>query len=128
MSKITSEKTLLCCFCFLPESPGGHAISRQKHLKLPGVSYLLIELFYVGMPVVRTDGRTYAHVIPKFLGWIYYQVFSGMGLCARAWRSTIKSFLKMQTKEKVESLHLGLASYHPWTRHRVVVNQAKEKW
>ena len=32
--------------------------------------YLLIELFYIGLPVVRTDGqavgRTYGHVITKF--------------------------------------------------------------
>ena len=99
--------------------------------KTPQVAWSVIPVNWIilrWLPVVRTDGRTYAHVIPKFLGWIYYQVFLGMGLCARAWRSAIKSFLKMQTKEKVESLHLGLASYHPWTRHRVVENQAKEKW
>ena len=36
---------------------------RQKHLELSVVSYLLIELFYIGMPVVRTDGRAYGHVI-----------------------------------------------------------------
>ena len=34
------------------------AISRQKHLELPVISYLLIELFYIGMPVMQTDGRT----------------------------------------------------------------------
>ena len=28
--------------------------------------YLLIELFYIGMPVLRTDGRAYCHVITKF--------------------------------------------------------------
>ena len=27
---------------------------------------MLIELFYIGMPVVRTDGRAYGHVITKF--------------------------------------------------------------
>ena len=26
----------------------------------------MIELFYIGMPVVRTDGRAYGHVITKF--------------------------------------------------------------
>ena len=36
-----------------------------------GLPYLLIELFYIGMPVVRTDGRAggrseYGHVINKF--------------------------------------------------------------
>ena len=34
-----------------------------------GFPYLLIELFYIGMPVVRTDGRSvYGHVITKFSG------------------------------------------------------------
>ena len=36
-----------------------------------GLPYLLIELLYIGMPVVRTDGRSlarsvYGHVISKF--------------------------------------------------------------
>ena len=35
-----------------------HAISRQKHLELAVISHLLIELFYIGMPVMQTDGRT----------------------------------------------------------------------
>ena len=42
---------------FLFKSPGSNAISRQKHLELPVVSYLLIELFYIGMPLMRADGR-----------------------------------------------------------------------
>ena len=34
-----------------------------------GFPYLLIELFYIGMAVVRTDGRSvYGHVITKFPG------------------------------------------------------------
>ena len=33
------------------------------------VAYLFIELFYSGMPVVRTDGgRPYGHVITKISG------------------------------------------------------------
>ena len=36
-----------------------------------GLPYLLIELFYIGVPVVTTDGRSvaravYGHVITKF--------------------------------------------------------------
>ena len=36
-----------------------------------GLPYLLIELFYIGVPVVRMDGRSvarvvYGHVITKF--------------------------------------------------------------
>ena len=41
---------------FLSKSPGCPEISRQKHLQLPLVSYLLTELFYFGMHVVRTVG------------------------------------------------------------------------
>ena len=38
---------------------------------LSWLPYMLIELFHIGMPVVRTDGRTgalsvYGHVITKF--------------------------------------------------------------
>ena len=36
------------------QDAGGYALSRQNNFELP---YLLIELFYTGMPVVRTDGR-----------------------------------------------------------------------
>ena len=36
----------------------GHAISLAKKPRVAfGLPYLLIELFYIGMPVVRTDGR-----------------------------------------------------------------------
>ena len=52
-----SKKTRRCFFFFPPKSPAGHAISRQKHLELAVMSYLLYELLYIGMPVVRTDGR-----------------------------------------------------------------------
>ena len=51
-NKVEKDSTLL--LFFLSKSPGGHEISRQKHLELPVVSYLLTELFYIGMPVVRT--------------------------------------------------------------------------
>ena len=30
-----------------------------------GFSYLFIDLFYTGIPVVWTDGRAYGHVITK---------------------------------------------------------------
>ena len=67
---VEKESTLL--LFFLSKSPGGHAIFRQKHLELPVVSYLLIELFYIGMAVVRMDGwlvgREYGHVITKISG------------------------------------------------------------
>ena len=37
------------------QDAGGYAIPRRKNLELP---YLFIELFYIGMPLVRTDGRS----------------------------------------------------------------------
>ena len=50
---------------FFSKSLGGNTISCQKHPELSVVSYLLTELFYIGMPVVWTNGRTYGHVITK---------------------------------------------------------------
>ena len=52
------EKDMTLLF-FLTKSPDGHVISFQTE---PWVAfwlpYLLIELFYIGMPVVQTDGST----------------------------------------------------------------------
>ena len=65
------KKTTLLLF-FLSKSPGGQAISFQIQLWVAfGLPYPLIELFYIGMPLVRTDGRAgrrseYGHVITKF--------------------------------------------------------------
>ena len=42
---------------FLSKSPEGHVISFQTEPWVAfGLPYLLIELFYIGMPVVLTDG------------------------------------------------------------------------
>ena len=69
-NNVAKDTTLL--LFFLSKSPGGHTISFQI---IPwvafGLSYLVIELFYIGMPVVQTDGRAggrsvYGHVITKF--------------------------------------------------------------
>ena len=56
-----------------------------------GLSYLLIEIFYIGVPVVRTDGRSvgravYVHLITKFsrMGR-----FTQLWDSARAWSSAI---------------------------------------
>ena len=71
-SAITAKKNTTLLLSFLPESRGGHANSFQiKPWVAFGLPYLLIELFYIGMPVVRTDGRAggrsvYGHVITKF--------------------------------------------------------------
>ena len=62
------EKDTTLLLFFLSKSPGGHAISFQiKPWVAFGLPYLLIELFYIGMPVVQTDGRSvYDYVITKF--------------------------------------------------------------
>ena len=38
------------------QDAGGYAIFRENNLELL-LGYRLNELFYIGMPVVRTDGR-----------------------------------------------------------------------
>ena len=69
-NNVEKDTTLLLFFLF--KSPGGHAFSFQIKpwvaFRLP---YPLIELFLIGMPVVRTDGRAggrsvYGHVITIF--------------------------------------------------------------
>ena len=43
---------------FLSKSPGSHAISFQTEPWVAfGLPYLLIELFYIGMPVVQMDAQ-----------------------------------------------------------------------
>ena len=72
--KNNAEKDTTLLLFFLSKSPGGHVISFQiKPWVAFGLPYLLIELFYIGMPVVRTDGRSLARCtvtwLPNFLGW-----------------------------------------------------------
>ena len=52
---VEKDSTLLLFFS--SKSPAGHAISRQEHPELAVVSYLLLGLFYIGIPVVRADFR-----------------------------------------------------------------------
>ena len=49
--------------------------------------YLLIELFYIGMPVVRSLGRCTVTWLPNFLGWVDYFIFWPMVVCAPELRS-----------------------------------------
>ena len=84
---------------FLPKSSGGHVISLQiKPWVASVLPYLLIELLYIGMPVVRTDGRSlarsvYGHVITKFsrMGrlphFFSYGVPPTRGASRRVWSS-----------------------------------------
>ena len=56
-----------------------------------GLPYLLIELFDIGIPVVRTDGRAvgrsvYGYVITKFSRMVYH-IFFTHGAPLRALRA-----------------------------------------
>ena len=79
--KNNAENTRLCCCFFLSKSPGSHVISVEiKPWVAFGLLYLLIELFYIGMPVVRTDDRCTVTWLPNFLGWVDYHISLAMGL------------------------------------------------
>ena len=67
-----TEKDTSLMLLFLSKSPGGHVISFQIK---PWVAYLLFELFYIGMPAVRTDSRSLCVRSRE------YHIFLGMGLC-----------------------------------------------
>ena len=57
--KNNAEKGTTLLLLFFSKSPGGHVISFQiKPWVAFGSPYLLIELFYIGRPVVRTDARS----------------------------------------------------------------------
>ena len=57
-NKNNVEKDTTLLLFFLSKSPGGNAISFQiKPSVAFQLPYLLVELFYIGMPVVRTDSR-----------------------------------------------------------------------
>ena len=89
-NNVEKDTTLLLFFLF--KSPGGHAFSFQIKpwvaFRLP---YPLIELFYIGMPVLRTDGRAggrsvYSHVITIFsrMGGLPHFFLPMVLCCARA--------------------------------------------
>ena len=76
------KDTTLFFFC---KSPRGHVISFQiKPWVAFGLPYLLIELFYFGMPVVRRDGRAVGRCtvtwLPNFLGRVDYHISLAMEL------------------------------------------------
>ena len=76
-------RTCLCCWFFSLLSPDGLSLSKKsgRTLGFPPknpvlhLPYLLIELFYIGMPVVRKGVRTltwlFMHSEPKFLPMVH---------------------------------------------------------
>ena len=83
--KNNAEKETTLLFFFLSKSPGGYVISFEiKPSVAFALPYLLIELFYIGLPVVRTDGRSLTRCtvtwLPNFLGWVDYHISIAMGL------------------------------------------------
>ena len=64
--KKKKETFLACMFCFSNADPVTlpHRTVSCKCLAF-GLPYLLVELFYIGIPVVRTVGWAYGHMITK---------------------------------------------------------------
>ena len=103
--KNNAEKDTTLLLFFLSKSPGGHVISFQiKPWVAFGLPYLLIELFYIGMPVVRTDGRCTVTWLPNFLGWVDYHISLAMGLrpCA----------VRIGSLQVEDFLHNGTNGWH----------------
>ena len=88
-----------CCFFFL------NVRAAMRFLSVAfGLPYLLIELFDIGMPVVRTDGRAvgrsvYGHVITKFsrMGSLPHFFTHGAPLRALRARAPLKSMMHVQS-------------------------------
>ena len=55
-----------------------------------GLPYLMIELFYVGMPVVRTDGRSLGVRSRDYQHFLSYGASPTRVALRRAWSSTTK--------------------------------------
>ena len=83
--KNNAEKDKSLLLFFPSKSPISFQIKPWVAFGLP---YMLIELYYIGMPVVRTDGRSLARCtvtwLPSFPGWVDYHISLAMGLRPRA--------------------------------------------
>ena len=78
LSLIPSKTRKYSLIVSASQDAGGYAIFRENNLELL-LGYRLNELFYIGMPVVRTDGRAVGRCtvtcLPNFLGWVVYHIF-----------------------------------------------------
>ena len=111
------EKDTTLLFFFVSKSPGGRAISFQiKPWAAFGLPYLLIDLFYIGVPVCgrRAVGRSGGSTVtwrPKFLGCIGYQIFLPMVLyAARGSRARELRYYKLIVK--LHYWRMFTTSYH----------------
>ena len=90
--KNNAEKDATLLLFLLSKSPGGRVISFQIKPAF-GLPYLLIEFFYIGMPVVRTVARSvYGHVIIKFSRMGKLPHFLSYRASRRAWSAAITIF------------------------------------
>ena len=87
--KNNAEKDTTLLLFILSKSPVGLVITFQiKPWVAFALPYLLLKLFYIGMHVVRTDGRSLGRSVawctvtwlPNFLGWVDYHISLAMGL------------------------------------------------
>ena len=114
--KNNAEKDTNLLLLFLSNSPGGHVISFQiKPWVAFGLPFLLIELFYIGMPVVPTDGRAggrsvYGHVISKFSRMGRLSHFLSYGAPPRAAPRATRVELRYKEKQLLEE-HFKLSSF-----------------
>ena len=103
--KNNAEKDTTLLLFFLSKSPGGHVISFQiKPWVAFGLPYLLIGLFYIGMPVVRTVDRSlsrsvYGHMFTKFSRISRLLHFLSYGASCRAWSSAMNMSSPFQKKK-----------------------------
>ena len=86
------------------QDAGSYATSRQNNLDLHlGCHTCRLSYFYIGMPVVRTDGlaggRCRVTWLTNFLGWVVYHIFLPMVLrCARARELRYQTYYNQNSK------------------------------
>ena len=102
---------LFSCLCFTRRRWLCDFPPKQPRVAF-GLPYLLIELFYIGTPVVRTDGRAYSHVITKFprMGRLLHLLTHGSPLNALGALELPPLF------NNYSSLLNGLWVNSPWSR------------
>ena len=89
-----------------------------------GLPYLLIELFYIGIPVVRTNGRAVGvrsrdnQIFSNGFGWVVYHIFLPMVLRFARESSAVREFKIRSLRTTLEitienNLMQGATRYSP---------------